>query len=590
MNILNLNKILLANPNAPTNDDYARDLARKLFPPKDQRVEKVLELSLYEGVTRLAASDDESNEWCGEYTWGLLEAVLASSLISANAKADIRAIMSDATPALEKEKTIGHFHFKWTETSGDARDNVTEAAIDATGTVLNDMWDRYAADFRQPKALLVGGRRIIYVEVYFSSGLYGSTSSHSNTIFLNSRDVVMDECRRGTTSAHELFHRVQYAYGYVTGTGGQTWWVEAIASWSQEYAYGDINDYVGRINGGLDSPDRSVLNRSYDGCHYWTYFAEQLVKRSAEVNSEQQAIREFLRTYSTNGLNAKAASETTTQTRIGRTFDGFFEDWSKANFIKDLDNPSTRYEYDEDELVTTRCGRTFGPYRHVAAVISQAIASDTFSWTSPTYSVNAYGSDYLDFTINPVVTKISIRFEGNPTGGAGVFSTHLIMIKSNRWKSIYNNSAVSERTWNLSFSAGDYDRCILVVNGLATGGQYEVSVNACMSGVWRDSYNYVWTLVQSGRDVNGTVATNTCGKYSVTGTFDGKNITLNALGSCCDFKYQGTIEDCQSGSGTWTNDCGGKGSWSMNRTDAEEAMRMLASEEEELADNPATMR
>ena len=590
MNRLNIEQILKDNPNAPTNDEYALNLARKLFPPLEQRVEEALNLNFIEGTVTLAADERENVEFCGESTRGLLEAALNSTLISPQAKEEINAIMADSMPSLEKEKTICHFHFKWTEVSSDARDNVTEADIDATAVFLNECWDRYTADFRQPKAALIGGQRIIDVEVYYDSEANGSTSSFSNTIFLNSSTVVTDECRRQTISAHELFHRVQYTYGYVTGTGGQKWWVEATASWSQDYSYDDINDYVTRIDWGLDTPEQSLLNRSYHACHYWKYLGEQIKKRSSAVTSEEQAVGEVLDEYSTNGLDAKAASSTTTQNRISRNFNQFFQDWSKANYIKDLDNPYVRYEYDEDETVTTSCSRTYGPYRHVTPVVNQTVTSDTFSWTSPTYLVNSYGTDYLVFNINPSVTKVSLRFEGNPTGGSGDFSTHLILIKNNRWRTIYNNSNVTERTWNLSFTAGDYDRCVLVVNGLATGGQYEISLNACVSGVWRDGYNYVWTLVQSGKDITGTVKVIGCGTYSVTGAFDGSNITLKATGSCCDFEYKGKIVDCESGSGEWTSDCGGTGSWSMKKTDASEAMAMFEREEVEMADNPATMR
>lgn len=590
MNGHNLDEILKANPNAPTNDEYARELGRKLFPPRDQRVEGELDFSFSEGMVTLGASDAENVDWCGEMTVGLMESVLASTLVSPTAKTEIEAMIEDSMPALEKEKTIGHFHFKWTETSADSRDNVVETDIDATGSILNESWDRYTLNFRQPKADLIGGQRIIDVEVYFNGSLHGSTSSSTNKIFLNSQTVVSDDCRRQTTSAHELFHRVEYSYGYVTGTFGQRWWVEALGSWSQEYSYDAINDYVTRVNAGLANPDSILLDRSYDACHYWKYFGEQLDKRSSAITSEEQAIREFLDEYSTNGLDAKAASGTTTQNRISRNFDRFFQDWSKANYIKDLDNPFTKYEYDEDEEVTTSCGRDYGPYRHVTPVADETIASDTFSWTSPAFGVNAYGTDYLSFTIDPAVTKISIRFEGNPTGGSGQFSTHLILIKDDRWHLIYNNQNVTERTWNLNLTAGQYDRCALVVNGLLAGGQYEVSINACISGIWRDGYNYVWTLVQTEGDISGTVQTSTCGAYSVTGTFDGTNITLNATGSCCDFVYTGTIDDCESGSGSWTNDCGGAGSWSMNKTDGSEAMAMLDEEETEIADNPATMR
>lgn len=590
MSDLNIDEILKANPNAPTNDEYAVDFARKLLPPKDQRNGKELDLSFSEGLVHLTADETESGEWCGEYTLGLLEAVMTSTLISNQAKEKINDMITDSMPSLEREKTIGHFHFIWTETSTDVRDNVTEADIDATGAILNNCWNLFATDFMQPKAALIGGQRIIDVEVYFMNYLYGSTSSQSNKIFLNSLYVISNSCRRQTTSVHELFHRVQYSYGYVTGTAGQRWWVEGTASWSQDYFVDNINDYVNRVDSGLSSPDMNLLQRSYDACPYWKYFGEQVDNRSNLVTSEEQALREFLQEYSTNGLDAKAASETVTQNRISKSFDRFFQDWSKANYIKDLDNPYVKYEYEEDDEVTISCGQTYGPYPHVTPVVDENITSNTFSWTSPTYSVNSYGTDYLLFRINPIVTKTSIRFEGNPNGGTGQFSLHLIMIKGNRWKVIYNTPNSTERTWSLKFSAGKYDRCVLVVNGLPSGGQYEISINACASGIWKDTYNYVWTLVQSGKEITGTVQTTSCGTYKVKGTLIGDKITLEAKGHCCDFIYKGTIVDCTSGKGKWTNDCGGTGSWGMKKTDSTDALSSLEMEEVEIADDPTTMR
>jgi hypothetical protein len=585
-----LDTLLRQNSDAPTNDDFARQMAKKLFPPRDQRVERAVEFNLAEGRTDFAASEDEQIEWCGEATVGLLEAVMASNLLSVDARRDIEATIADSQPTLEREKTIGHFHFQWTEVSSDTRDNTTETNIDATAGFLNQAWDRYTSQFRQPKANLVGGERIIDVEVYYNAGLHGSTSSHTNRIFLNSNTVVNDDCRRCTTSAHELFHRVEYAYGYVTGTAGQRWWVEALGSWSQEYFCPDTDDYITRVNTGLSNPARSLLDRSYDACHYWKYLGEQLTKRSAVVANEHEAIDEVLEEYASNGLDAKAASGTVTQNRIGRNFDRFFQDWSKANYIKDLLNPFTRYEYDEDENVTTSCGRTYGPYRHVMPTVDESIDSDTFSWISAPLSVSPYGTDYLQFSINPAVTKFSMRFDGDLGGGGGPYSTHLILLKDDRWTVIYNNSSVAERSWTQEFDAGRYDRCTLVVNGLANGGSYTVSVNSCITGVWRDGFNFVWTLTQSGSDISGTVQTSTCGVYTVTGTIRGNNVTLNASGACCDFTYTGTIEDCESGTGTWSNNCSGNGSWSMTKSDADEAMAALEAEEAEFADDPTTMR
>ena len=588
MPILTLDELLLQNPNAPTNDDYALDFAHRLYPLAAERALGRRAFAFAEGMTEFEASDDEQVDWCGEASRGLLDAVLASNLLSDSARDEIGTMISDAAPALEREKTIGHFHFSWTEVSGNPNDNTNETNIDATAAILNDCWDRYVADFRQPKAALIGGQRIIDVDVYDDPGLHGSTSSHSNRIFLNSRTVVNDDCRRQTTSAHELFHRVEYSYGYVTGTAGQRWWVEALGSWSQEYYAPAIDDYIARVNSGLAVPGKGLLARSYDACHYWKYLGEQLSKRSGPVGSEEQAVREVLDEYSTNGLDAKAASGTVTQNRIARPFNRFFQDWSKANYIKDLSNSGIRYDYDEDENVTMSCGRTYGPYRHVAPVTDETITGNSFTWNSGTQMANAYGTSYHNFDIDPSLTKLRMRFEGNVGGGSGFYSVHLIKIIGDRWHVIYNNPGVTERTWNLNLTAGQYDRCVLVVNGLDTGGAYEIGINPCMSGVWRDNYSFIWTLTQSGGAITGTVDTRSCGTYTVTGSITGSDVILNASGSCCDFAFDGTIVDCASGSGNWTNDCGGTGTWSMTKIDPSEASDMLEEEAEEFADDPAT--
>ena len=435
-------------------------------------------------------------------------------------------------------------------------------------------------------------QHVIDVEVYYRARLHGETSSTTNRIFLNSETVVNDDCRRRTVSAHELFHRVEYTYGYVSGTAGQKWWVEALSSWSQEYYAPAIDDYISRVNGGLEkSPSLGLFDRSYDACHYWKYLGEQLAQRSSAVATEKQAIREVLDEYSMNGLDAKAASGSVTQNRLARPFDRFFQDWTKANYLKDLVGPGTHYDYAKDETVTTSCGRTYGPYGHVAPDSDETIASNTFIWSSGTLILNAYGTRAHHFEIASSVTNVDIRFTGNAGGEAGIYSTHLIMIKGNRWLVIYNSVSVTERRWQLTLTAGQYDRCLLVVNGLMTGGPYEITVNTCVSGSWRDSYGYIWTLMQTGTTIAGTVVTTSCGTYSVTGTVGGgSDIVLNATGACCVFAYRGSVIECETASGEWTNDCGGQGTWSMTKIDPSEASEVLENEPEEYADDPATMR
>ncbi len=583
-----LDELLLQNPNAPTNDHFALQFARDLLPPAEERDDDFsLSFDFAEGPAEFRALDNEGTDWCGEPTRGLLDAVMASDLLSDQARNTIGDMMEDAAPSLERSKTIGHFNFRWTETSSNLRDNTSEANIDATGLILNDCWDRFVVDFREPKAALIGGQRMVDVDVYYDGGLHGSTSSHTNRIFLNSHTVVNDDCRRKTTSAHELFHRVEYSYGYVTGTAGQRWWVEALGSWSQEYYAPEVDDYISRVNTGLGSPGNNLLGRSYDACHYWKYLGEQVSARSA-VGSETEAIREVLDEYAGNGRDAKAACDTVTTARLSRPFDRFFQDWTKANYLKDLTSPSAKYDYAEDETTTNSCGRNYGPYRVVAPVSDHKITSNQTTWSSGVQAIGTYGSRYHHFDIEPGVTEFEVRFEGNLDGGSGDYSVHVALIKDDRWKRILNSTNTTEVARHVEFDAGTYDRCVVVVNGLAAGGQYELGLNACVTGVWKDSFNFVWTLVQAGDDVSGTVTTSSCGEYAVTGTVTGNELALNASGNCCDFSYRGTVDDCASVDGDWTSECGGSGTFRMNKVDASDTDLVL-DEDEEFAEDPTNM-
>ena len=98
MSQTSLEELLLQNPNAPTNDEYALHFARQLYARREERDGERLVLAFAEETKEFDASDDEQVEWCGESTYGLLDAVLASTLLSSEARAEINAMMEDAAP------------------------------------------------------------------------------------------------------------------------------------------------------------------------------------------------------------------------------------------------------------------------------------------------------------------------------------------------------------------------------------------------------------------------------------------------------------------------------------------------------------
>ena len=385
--------------------------------------------------------------------------------------------MSDSQPSLNKDKMIDHFRFHWTESSVNPDDNVTEADIDATGDVLNWLYDKYSAELRAPQAEDVNGMQVIDVEVYFDAGLYGSTSSFGNKIFLNSRDVVRDNCRRRTTSAHELFHRVQYSYGYVTGTANQRWWVEALGSWSQKYAYPTEHDYLRRVVAGFNSPKRNLLSRSYDACHYWKYVGERLVANNS-FQHEFEAIRNFMELHDSNGNDAPAACATLCQQlHSSRSFDNAFVEWAMANFAKDyLGSP---YGYNDNLVQITNCSRPFGPFPTLNVDTNANIDTANSNWSSSEATVPQNGSNYHVISFGPVgAQKFDLKFEANSDGGGSEFAISVVKTKQDDWRNSINKFLSVDHTEELAPSSEDFDQVCVVVSSLSAGnGNYRIAVS-----------------------------------------------------------------------------------------------------------------
>jgi hypothetical protein len=537
------------NPDVPRTDAAIIALAEKLYPPVRTRKPDAAPTVVQE---------------CREYEVGVLFAALQNPAISDQTRRQVDYILEAAAPPLPKTYTSGHFKFNYTDSDPDPDHNVTLAEIQATATRLNSYWNTYVANFKTPKNYISGGTEMVDVNVYYlGAGLYGETGSGWNHINLNSKLCVKDACKRRTTSAHELFHRVQYAYGYISGTASMKWIVEGTASWSQKYTNQTIRDYMGRMNQGLDAPDINLINtRSYNACHFWVYL-QKLVGSWA-------AIRDVWATYETNGNNAKAAVNTVTTTDLSKTFDQFAQAWVKTNYIKDLDNAATgNYDYAEDEVTQTSCGITYGPLNEVPRA-TNAIADNTTSFTL-NGSVSAYGADYYDFPLGADLTQLQVKVEGAAPGN---FSYHFIGVKSNRWRSIINKT--STYTFTRTLTAGQWDKLALVVAGRSRGGNYTITVGApCITGTWIDSYGKTWVLVQDGTSITGTRDATPvgCGLTNATGTYSEPNITLYTdivVSGCCSVTWAGTVTDCNTISGTWTqtggaSGCSSSGSFSMTK-------------------------
>lgn len=438
------------NPDIPLTDEDVISLAKKLYIP----------------TTEKHRPPQYEAEECGSPAVRLLFAALQNPDISDTTRSVVDSIISGSKPHFfNRTYDQPHFTFYYTDNYNDDN-NVTLNDIKQTASFLNVYWNIYTTNFKKP--FTHNAKEKIDVWVYYlGTKLRGQTNLRDDIIELNS-NIVRDECFRKTTSAHELFHRVQFSY-FADGNGPHDWIFEGTAVWSQKYTNASIRNYMSRMNEGLETPDKNLITqRSYDAAHFWVYLQER---------AGWDAVRDVWQTYSTNGKDEIAAVTTVVTNQLGLTFDQYTAHWALANYIKDTANPGN-YEYDEDETTVTSCGVVYGPLSHVpkTAIVN---ANSSTKWGGSA-SVKPYGADYYEFNIDPKMTTIKIKIDGQDNGN---FTYYFIALKNN---SIVTKTMVNipDYTYSRKMTAGQYSKIALIVLGESIGGDYTVSVNSPVSDKW----------------------------------------------------------------------------------------------------------
>jgi hypothetical protein len=437
------------NPAVPKTDEEVLELAQELYTP--------------EGI--------QVDEECGEDPVGVLFAALTNPEISDQTRDEVDELVDAAAPPLPETYTSGHFRFLYTTSDSNPDHNVTLAAIQTTATILNNAWNDYAVNFVEPKHYVdsCGNKRIDVKVYYLGQYLYGQTSSFWDHMELNSKQVVMNNipCKRETTPVHELFHRCQYTYGYVTGTSIDKWAVEGTASWSQKHMASHVGDWMDRMDQGLAAPDKKLIgsSRSYDACHFWVYFGQY------GGGSEADLIEDVWAEYSVNGNDMRSAAEDVSWSRHSRTLDHLVQLWSFTNFSKDF-NIFTWADYVEDEWTRTCDGVTHGPLDSVYAI--PVTLNSGVPYNSGTQTVQEYGADYYVITLGAGVSEVTFSMTGTGSNFGYAYwaldgSTHITYARSPAG----GTSGFGPVTWDFA----NMDKIAIMVVGTPNSGSYSITAS-----------------------------------------------------------------------------------------------------------------
>jgi len=433
------------NKEIPRTDEDVLALARRLFHDPEQ--EALLEVR------------QEGLELCGSYDLQLLLTALKNPAISEAARETVRRTVDreDAVPF--KEVIRKHFRFYYRDNHPDPKYNVTLRDVEAAAEILNQLWYKYSQNFRTPlhyvSTLPPVGRPMIDILVRPLPGSVGGMTSPDSPVIQLAPWGMKDECFRKEICAHELFHRVQYSYGW-HGESSTRWLLEGSATWSQKYAYPREHAYMRWMNRGLTTPNVDLTTRAYDACHLYVYLAER---------AGWSAIRQLWANYKEHG--PMESLDLVTARRLGLNFEEFLTQWMKANYVKETANAPPRYEYEEDDEPGLNCGREYGPLRHVDKNWMKPVTRFTIT-VNAGGTLQAFGAHYYVFPLDPSVTEFTFKLKGSESG---VFRYYVLGTKNNLGVAAYNGAG-SSFSIHKKLAENEWDQVAVVVMALMFGGDY----------------------------------------------------------------------------------------------------------------------
>ncbi|MFZ0942284.1 MAG: DUF6055 domain-containing protein [Syntrophobacteraceae bacterium] len=236
-------------------------------------------------------------------------------------------------PSFENKYETDHFVLKWTNRSGNSKDNIRDPQIiKDTAGYLEDAWAKYTELFGR-KPYTAPGRDKIDV-VFRNIDCFGVADPPDGPIQFDSVAWVYNKGIRQPTSAHELFHRLQYSYGYKTKWMPKKpfqWFTEGTAAWSEVYVWGKVSRDC-KVDTLFKDTSMDLYSADTTALPFWIYFVQ-----GNHENPDNHLMVEFLEKCEQLHDERLALNEVIHE-KYG-SVDGFFKDFEKnrkAGFYKDV--------------------------------------------------------------------------------------------------------------------------------------------------------------------------------------------------------------------------------------------------------------
>ncbi len=457
------------DPTIPRTFARLREYGRLLYGPRPRKFPRMVRQQPSVGSIR------SLYEECGEAAWQRFFLGLGNPNLTPAQRDGIEADMDADMPDFDLSIDTDHFILRWTNSSAHAADNIADNRIvSGTGEHLEEAWNIYEAAFGRPPYVPVNSDKIEVV-FYDIGGPNGVASPPDGPIQLNSVSWVTTEGLHKPVSAHELFHKLQYAFGYRTSWNlvePYLWFSEGTASWAEVFIWQRVSRDT-KITRMFTNPDLNLYDASYSALPFWIFFEAR--QRS---DAEDNPILHYLSTIEPNGDIEGALEEV------------IDEEWAANNVFGQLDTFYALFARDR-HIGHWRSGPLGGFYPSILAPDDTEVTPDlrvtqVALGLSDTYtaneSVSPLGSDYYRFSLEADADGqlFSLSVDGERGGD---FSYYLIWEKDGSWM---NAAFSSVSSGAFSHAEGvnltNADAVVLVVSGRGAGGNY--TLNTSVQGIW----------------------------------------------------------------------------------------------------------
>jgi hypothetical protein len=456
-------RLVTADPAVPRSYGQLKRLSRQLFDKAARRKAKarLVTPALRRGILRPRIEE------CGESAYALLFAGLGNPFLEPQQRADIEADMDADTPTFENSSETTHFILRWTNASSNTADNIADSSIVTdTGGFLEDAWSTYAATFGRNPHVPGGATKI---EVLFHDiAALGVASPPDGPIQFDAESWVAEPGIRRPTSAHELFHKLQYAFGYRTTwtpVAPYTWFSEGSASWAEVFRWSRVSrDY--KVQDLFSNPDLNLYDATYRALPFWVFFEAR-----QKSNGADQPMRNFLQRYESHGNEEQALAEAVADewapNNVHRTLPHFFALFARERWLGAWKVGPTGSVY----------GDIRGPDDTVLAPTATVVTVplDDGDMYSASGSVSALGTDYyrLDLGATTAGQTLNVAVDG-ATGGD--FSYYLIWQKAGKWKrASFPFAITTDLSHAETIDLAQADQLVIAVSGRGTGGAYSLT-------------------------------------------------------------------------------------------------------------------